>query len=118
MDVSSHAYEYGMSHIGGGGGRGSFVRMLGGCRLYLGDYERRGDCNRSCRDSEFVGEMPNMVTSYGGKYVIITQCAIITNRCAAVPSCQKTAIFPETREGNMHSSNESARGWLLREANV
>ena len=30
----------------------------------------------------------------------------------------KTAIFPETREGNMYSSNESARGSSLREANV
>jgi len=30
----------------------------------------------------------------------------------------KTAIFPEKREGNMHSSNESARVWLLRKTNV
>jgi len=42
---------------------------------------------------------------------------IITN-VAAVASCQKTAIFPETREGNIHSSNESAQAWLLREANI
>jgi len=30
----------------------------------------------------------------------------------------KAAIFPETREGNVHISNESARGWSLRKANV
>ena len=30
----------------------------------------------------------------------------------------KKAIFLETRGGNVHSSNESARGWSLREANV
>jgi len=30
----------------------------------------------------------------------------------------KTAIFPETRKGNLHISNESARGWTLREAKV
>jgi len=26
-------------------------------------------------------------------------------------SFDQTAIFPETREGHVHSSNESARGW-------
>jgi len=36
----------------------------------------------------------------------------------ANPSYQKMAIFPETREGHVYSSNESARGWSLREANV
>jgi len=36
----------------------------------------------------------------------------------AIPSYQKTAIFAETREGNVTSSNESARGWSLREANA
>ena len=30
----------------------------------------------------------------------------------------KMAIFPETKEGNVHSSNGSARGWSLREVNV
>jgi len=30
----------------------------------------------------------------------------------------KMAIFPETKEGNVHIYNESARGWSLREANV
>ena len=30
----------------------------------------------------------------------------------------KMAIFPETRKGNVHISNESARSWSLREANV
>jgi len=45
---------------------------------------------------------------------------IFPSLCAhlALPSYQKTAIFPETRKGNMHSSNESARGWSLSEANV
>ena len=36
----------------------------------------------------------------------------------AVLSYQKTAIFPETREGNIYNSNESARGSSLCEANV
>jgi len=30
----------------------------------------------------------------------------------------KTAIVPESRERNVHISNESSRGWSLREANV
>jgi len=30
----------------------------------------------------------------------------------------KMAVLPETREGNVHISSESARGWSLREANV
>jgi len=29
-----------------------------------------------------------------------------------------TAIFPETREGNVHCSIQSAQGWSLREADV
>jgi len=41
---------------------------------------------------------------------------IFPSLCAhlALPSYQKTVIFPETREGNVHSSNESVRlenGW-------
>ena len=30
----------------------------------------------------------------------------------------KMAIFPETNEGTVHCSNESARGWSLCEANI
>jgi len=33
-------------------------------------------------------------------------------------SDQKTAIFPETRQGNVDTCNEFARGWSLREGNV
>jgi len=34
------------------------------------------------------------------------------------PVKSKIAIFPETREGNVHSSNKSARCWSLRKAYV
>ena len=47
---------------------------------------------------------------------LLSQNVVLTMK--AIPSYQKTAIFPETRKGNMHSSNESARGWSLSEANV
>jgi len=39
-------------------------------------------------------------------------------RVRAMLSYQKTAIFPEAREGNVYDSNESARGWSLHGANV
>jgi len=45
--------------------------------------------------------------------------AVVTERTLRTNlSYQKTAIFPETREGNETSFNESARGWSLREANI
>jgi len=40
------------------------------------------------------------------------------SRFRGVPTYQKTAIFLETREGNVHSFNESARRWSLHEAKV
>jgi len=36
----------------------------------------------------------------------------------ANPSYQKTVIFPKSKEAQVYSSDESVRGWSLREANV
>ena len=44
-------------------------------------------------------------------FKVIKAIIIIITRC-------KTAIFPGTREGNVHDSNESTRGGSLREADV
>jgi len=50
-----------------------------------------------------------------GNWVHIWQWSNLTKTCGHV---RDMAIFPETREGNVNSFNESARGWSLREANV
>jgi len=56
-----------------------------------------------------------------GMYVHVCVCvfaSVCVFVCVSDSVLSKVAIFPETREGNVYSSNEFARGSSLREANV
>jgi len=57
-----------------------------------------------------------LTSSYGSANHISPE--LIVKRASHAAPAWKMAVLPETREGNVHIYNESARGWSLREANV
>ena len=83
--------------------------------------ESWGFAKRSYQASAFCGLYSSYSLKESTENKLVNSSKNVEVRCIklrAIPSYPKTAIFPETREGNVNKFNESARGWSLRGANV